>query len=75
MPADTHPCAADQCDVPLPPRLLMCGPHWRDVPRVIQARIYALYRPGQTAATASPEYLAVLDEAVAAVRESEARRG
>lgn len=73
--ADTHQCAADGCKRQIPPSLLMCWPDWRRVPRTLQSRIYALYRPGQTALTASPEYLDAVREAVTAVRESEARRG
>lgn len=71
MATDTHPCVADGCGIPLPPHQLMCRPHWARVLRVLQARIYALYRPGQTALTATPENLQAVREAVAAARETE----
>jgi hypothetical protein len=50
---------------------LMCAPHWYRLPAGLRARIWATYRPGQTAATASPEYLDALREALgyAAARE------
>ena len=42
-----HTCHARGCDKPVPPEMLMCGPHWRLVPRVIQRAVWAAYRPGQ----------------------------
>lgn len=66
-----HLCVAYGCGVNLPAHLLMCRRHWFRVPKALRDPIYALYRPGQDAATAGPEYLAVVDEAIAAVRESE----
>ena len=31
----------------VPPRLLMCAPHWHQVPKILQAAVYRMYRPGQ----------------------------
>lgn len=42
-----HTCHARGCGVPVKPELLMCGPHWRRVPRPIQRAVWAGYRPGQ----------------------------
>ncbi|MGI8333441.1 hypothetical protein ACRYCC_26110 [Actinomadura scrupuli] len=70
-PADAddgqHDCAASGCRTRLPARILMCRTHWKRVPTGIQSEVYRHYRRGQTAATASPAYLAALDAAVAAV--------
>jgi hypothetical protein len=38
----------------------MCRSHWYLLPAELRSRIWDTYRPGQTAATASPEYLAAL---------------
>jgi len=43
---------------------LMCRDHWYALPPDIRARILATYRPGQTALTASPEYLEALRDAL-----------
>lgn len=64
----THTCVIPACRVTLPARLLMCRPHWACVPLAIRGRIQRLYRPGQTALTATPEYLAAVDEAIQAVQ-------
>lgn len=66
----THPCAAIPCRIVLPARILMCRTDWRRVPRDIQRQVWATYRRGQTAATASPEYLAAVQDAVDAVRQA-----
>lgn len=63
----THECAAPGCHKQLPARLLMCSADWRRVPWAIRQRIYTLYRAGQTALTASEEYLAAVKDAIAAV--------
>jgi hypothetical protein len=53
-------------------RALMCRPHWFMVPAALRARILATVRPGQTALTASPEYLEALRDVLTYARESEA---
>ena len=42
-----HTCHARGCDRAVPPELLMCGRHWRMVPRILQRAVWAAYRPGQ----------------------------
>jgi hypothetical protein len=42
----------------------MCRVHWYALPFDIRERILAAYRPGQTALTASPEYLDALRAAL-----------
>jgi hypothetical protein len=72
--------AAGHCPWPACPQAikgshLMCRPHWYALPPEIRARILATFRPGQTALTASPEYLEALRDALryAASQEGGAR--
>lgn len=63
-----HTCHAEDCNVPVPPKLLMCLKHWRRVPRTIQREIWRHYRPGQEVdKRPTPEYLAVMKRAIDAV--------
>jgi hypothetical protein len=43
----SHTCHAYGCDAVVPPENFMCYPHWRRVPKHMQKRIWATYRPGQ----------------------------
>jgi hypothetical protein len=53
-----HECHAVRCTTPVPPKMFMCRKHWFMVPAVMQARIWATYRPGQERTKdPSPEYL------------------
>ena len=61
--------AAGHCPWPVCPKsikanYLFCREHWYALPPEIRARILAAYRPGQTALTASPEYLEALRDAL-----------
>jgi hypothetical protein len=42
-----HTCHAMRCSANVPPRMLMCARHWRQVPRRLQAALWAAYVPGQ----------------------------
>jgi hypothetical protein len=42
-----HTCHAFECTKVVKPEMFMCLSHWRRVPRELQRRIWALYRPGQ----------------------------
>lgn len=67
-----HRCHAARCRVSVPPALLMCGRHWRLVPRSLQRDIWRTYRPGQERdKRPSWEYLALADLAVAHVAAAE----
>lgn len=67
-----HACHAAGCKVLVPPRLLMCARHWRMVPRLQQARVWATYRRGQEVRKdPTPEYLAAMREAIATVAQRE----
>ncbi len=59
-PSTLRPCPWPRCRKPIRPAYLMCRTHWYLVPADLRARITATYRRGQTALTASPEYLAAL---------------
>jgi hypothetical protein len=78
-----HTCHARGCTKHVKPELLMCGKHWRRVPRKIQRAVWSAYRPGQcddghpskqwhTAADAAIGYVAVLDGETARIKELEA---
>lgn len=45
----THFCNALHCQYKINHELLMCGKHWRMVPKRIQLAIWNAYRPGQYA--------------------------
>jgi hypothetical protein len=69
-----HHCHARDCTVEVPPRMLMCGRHWRMVPRVLQAAVWATYRRGQEKTKdPSPEYLKASRDAIHAVAVKEGR--
>jgi hypothetical protein len=55
--------------------MFMCGPHWRMVPAVLRARVWAVYVPGQEIRKdPTREYLDVAREAIEAVAAKEASR-
>ena len=45
--APGHHCHARGCATLVKPEMLMCLRHWRMVPKDIQRRVWATYRPGQ----------------------------
>lgn len=64
----THLCHADGCTKPVPPRLLMCLRHWRQVSPETRAAVLREYRPGQEIGkVATMRYLAVQSRAIAEV--------
>ncbi len=70
-----HHCHAVGCGKRVPPRLLMCAPHWRMVPKPIQREVWNAYVVGQEITkTPTPAYLDVMDRAIEAVRIAEERR-
>jgi hypothetical protein len=42
-----HTCHALTCDVPVPPKMLMCKRHWSMVPKHLRDRVWATYQIGQ----------------------------
>ncbi len=43
----SHDCHAIDCTAHVPPEMLMCGKHWRRVPRRLQQEVWVNYRRGQ----------------------------
>lgn len=66
-----HDCPIDGCAERLPPRILMCKPHWKMLPRDLQQRVYATWENGLGIAT--DEYAEARSAATAAVELREAR--
>lgn len=70
-----HVCHAKNCITPVPPRLLMCGRHWRMVPYGLKLQVWATYQPGQERlpcrVEVSEEYLDAAREAIDAVAAKE----
>lgn len=71
-PAHAHACAALQCKEIIPSKMLMCGRHWRLVPRDIQSRVWAAYREGQEkCGPISDVYWVAMQNAISAVADKE----
>jgi hypothetical protein len=70
-----HECHARDCKRNVPPRMLMCGKHWKMVPRHLQDAVWATYMPGQEITkTPSREYLIAAKDAINAVAEREGKQ-
>lgn len=55
-----HLCHALECNIEVPPKMLMCLKHWRMVPRAVQSAVWEHFRPGQEVdKRPSDEYLIV----------------
>lgn len=63
-PSDNRTCPWPTCRKPIRSEYLMCRTHWYRLPADLRNRIWATYRRGQTLATASPEYLDALNDAL-----------
>lgn len=63
-PGSSSRCPWPGCGKPIRPAYLMCRTHWYRLPAGLRDRIWATYRRGQTLATASPEYLDALRDAL-----------
>lgn len=70
----SHTCHARDCTKNVPPRMLMCAPHWRKVPSDLQDAVWATYVPGQEITkTPTREYLIAAKNAINAVAEKEGK--
>jgi hypothetical protein len=68
----SHHCHAFRCSVACKPTLFMCAYHWRRVPSVLKARIWATYRPGQCDdKRITKKYADTAKEAIIAVAKTE----
>mgnify|MGYP001575070721 CR=1 FL=1 len=73
---EAHLCHARGCTRAVPPKLLMCLPHWRLVPLPLQRAVWATYVPGQEVRKdPTQEYLRAAHDAIGAVAAKEAARG
>ena len=69
----THLCHARGCNVPVPPKMLMCKRHWFMVPYALRKEVWDAYRPGQEVdKNPTIYYLKVATAAINAVAEAEA---
>ncbi len=59
-----HTCPVPNCEIDVPPHLLMCNKHWRLVPCPIQRRVWNAWKNMDREA-----HLAATRQAVAAVKE------
>lgn len=70
-----HTCHVPGCAVPVPPKMLMCRPHWAKVPDYIQRAVWAAFRNGQEVdKRPSRAWLAAAEGAIAAVQLAERPR-
>lgn len=71
----SHTCHARGCNVPVPPKMLMCSAHWRKVPRDLQRSVWAHYRSGQEVdKNPTMSYLDAADAAIKAVAKKELKK-
>lgn len=67
-----HTCHAENCSIPVPPKMLMCRRHWFMVPKQMRDAVWAEYRPGQEIdKRPSGAYLEVMAAAIQAVTDKE----
>lgn len=67
-----HRCHARECSEATPPRLLMCGRHWRMVPPLLRDEVNRTFVPGQgTRVEPTRAYLDAARAAINAVAEAE----
>ena len=67
-----HECMATECSIQVADNMLMCGKHWRMVPREVQNRVYDTYRRGLKIFQDAERFSAVKD-AVTAVETREGK--
>lgn len=68
----SHTCHARDCATEVPPKMLMCQPHWFMVPKSIRDRVWQTYNAGQER-TKNPSraWHAAADAAIDAVHKFE----
>ena len=76
LPASgTSTCFWPGCPKAVPVSRLGCRPHWFALPKVLRDAIWAHYRPGQDAASCTPEYRDALHAVLAYACERNAEAG
>lgn len=71
----TSACFWPGCPKTVPVSRLGCRPHWLALPKALRDAIWAHYRPGQDAASCTPEYRDALHAALAYAYERNAEAG
>ena len=67
-----HHCHWPDCKTQVPPAMWGCKKHWFKLPRMLRAKIWATYQPGQEInKTPSVEYIKVANEVQTWIRENE----
>jgi hypothetical protein len=75
-PTMPHTCHAIGCTAPVPPKLLFCSRHWKLVPGLLRANVWAAYRCGQERdKRPSREYVRAARAAIRAVADREGGAG
>lgn len=70
----SHTCHAYGCNANVKPEMFMCFGHWRRVPKDMQKRIWATYRPGQCDdKNITPAYGRAAKDAIRAVAAKEGK--
>lgn len=71
----THTCHWRGCRTPVPPKMWGCKAHWFTLPKLLRDRVWATYVPGQEIRKdPSPEYLDVVTQVDAWIRDYETRK-
>lgn len=73
-PSEMHPCAAANCTRRCQLRHLMCWIHWCQVPRALQAKVYATCAAANRDHDEQRHYLAAVAEAVEIVAVKDMKR-
>lgn len=74
-PAGAHHCHWPGCARHVPPAMWGCQKHWFRLPRILRARIWRAYRPGQEVSkTPSSDYVTVARDVQAWIAEYQAGR-
>lgn len=72
---NAHTCHAIDCDMLVPPKMLMCRDHWKLVPQTLQDAVWLHYRTGQEIdKETSEEWQRAADAAIIYVARREGKR-
>jgi hypothetical protein len=70
----SHTCHAQDCNVPVPPKMFMCRSHWYRLPKSYRDRVWATYMPGQEIRKdPTAAYMVASYEAIKWIAEKEGR--
>lgn len=73
MSTKQHKCAVNGCERQIPLDMLMCAPHWRNVPSTLKAEVNRQYTKGQEiTGSITPAYAQAARAAVDSIETKEA---